>query len=213
VDVAVDADLAFTFSEAVLAGTGTISVWSAGAVVDTVPVANAVFDGATVTVDLPTDLDPGSDYFVRVAPTAIVDAAGNAFAGITDATAFNFTTAGTAPTENTFDMAAGGTYAGTDGEVDVFQYELDSSSGRAVGNDGEVEVTGFTAGEDRMEFVDAGDQLTTANFETFPGVSLAENPFADNTTIAFDPDAGVSNIITIQGIQDDALDTIDYAVA
>jgi len=211
-DVAVDADLVFTFSEDVQAGTGNISVFDAGGVVEAVAVGNAVFDGNTVTVDLTTDLDPGTDYFVRVATTAIVDAAGNAYAGITLPTAFNFTTAGTAPTENTFDMEAGGTYAGTDGEVDVFQYELDSSSGRAVGNDGEVEITGFTAGEDRIEFVDAGDQLTTANFETFPGVSIAENPFADNTTIAFDPDAGVSNIITVQGIQDDALDTIDYAV-
>jgi methionine-rich copper-binding protein CopC len=212
VDVAVDADLVFTFSEDVQAGTGNISVWNAGGVVETVPVGNAVFDGNTVTVDLATDLDPGTAYYVRVGATAIQDLAGNAFAGITNPGTFNFTTAGEAPTENTFDMEADGTYAGTVGEVDVFRYEVDSSSGRAVGTDGEVEITGFTAGEDRIEFVDAGDQLTTANFETFPGVSLAENPFADNTTIAFDPEAGVSNIITIQGIQDDALDTIDYAV-
>jgi len=116
------------------------------------------------------------------------------------------------PDENVVDMAAGGSYTGTEGEGDVFQYELDSSSGRAVGKDGEVSITGFTAGEDRIEFVDAGDNLTTANFETFPGVSLAENPFADNTVIAFDPDAGVANVITLAGIQDAELDTIDYLV-
>lgn len=217
VDVAVDADIVLTFNEDVQAGTGNISVFNAAddTLVEAVAVGNAEFDGATVTVDLVADLEAGTDYYVRVAPTAIEDMADTPFAGIGNPTAFNFTTAGDAPapTGNTFDMAAGGTYAGTVGEVDVFRYEVDSSSGRAVGTDGEVEITGFTAGEDGLEFVDAGVNLTTANFETFPGVSLAENPFADNTTIAFDPDAGVPSLITIQGIQDDALDTIDYAVA
>jgi hypothetical protein len=212
VAVAVDTDIVMTFSEDVQAGTGSIAILTTAGVVATIPIASAVFDGNTVTVDLPADLQPGTTYGISVTPGAILDLAGNPFAGIINPLDFNFTTAGSAPTENTFDMAAGGTYAGTDGEVDVFQYELDSSSGRAVGNDGEVEITGFTTGEDRIEFVDAGDQLTTANFETFPGVSLAENPFADNTTIAFDPDEGVASLITIQGIQDDALDTIDYAV-
>jgi hypothetical protein len=105
-------------------------------------------------------------------------------------------------------------YTATDGVVDVFQYEVDSSvEGRVVGKDGEVSITGFTVGEDRLEFddVEAGT-LTDANFTTFPGVSLAENPFADNTIIVFDPDEGVSNVITIAGIQDAALDTIDFAV-
>jgi methionine-rich copper-binding protein CopC len=211
-DVAVDTDIVLTFDEDVQAGTGNISVFNAGGLVEAVDVADADFDGATVTVDLTADLEPGTFYFVRVDATAIQDLAGNAFAGITSPLDFNFTTVDDAPAENTFDMAAGGTYAGTVGEVDVFQYEVDSSSGRAVGTDGEVEITGFTAGEDRIEFMDAGNQLTTANFDTFPGVSLAENPFADNTTIAFDPDEGVASLITIQGIQDGALDTIDYLV-
>jgi hypothetical protein len=213
-DVAVDTDIVLTFDEDVQAGTGNISVFSAGELVEAVPVGNAVFDGNTVTVDLTADLEPGTTYYVRVPATAIQDLAGNAFAGITNPLDFNFTTAGEAPpAENVVDMAASEAYTATDGVVDVFQYEVDSTTGRAVGTDGEVFITGFNVAEDRLEFVDAGDQMTTANFETFPGVSLAENPFADNTTIAFDPDEGVASLITVVGIQDAALDTIDYAVA
>lgn len=114
--------------------------------------------------------------------------------------------------ENVVEMSAGGSYDGTEGVVDVFQYDVDSSSGRVIGKDGKVDIAGFNAGEDRIEIVDAGDQLTTSSFETFPGVALGENPFSDNTLIAFDPDAGVASLITVAGIQDGALDTIDYLV-
>ncbi|HBT87670.1 Ig-like domain-containing protein [Desulfobacter sp.] len=209
-DVPVDADLVLNFSETVQAGTGNILVFDADGLVEAVSVEDAIFDGNTVTVDLLADLAPGTDYYVRVQPTAIEDEAGNAFAGIAAPTDFNFTTVAVAGNE--VDMTAGGSYTATDGVVDVFQYEVDSSSGRAVGKDGEVSITGFNLAEDSLQFVDAGDNLTDANFTTFAGVSLAENPFADNTTVAFDPDAGVSNVITIAGIQDAALATIDFTI-
>jgi len=115
--------------------------------------------------------------------------------------------------QNVVDMAAGEEYTATDGVVDVFQYELDSSSGRAVGLDGEVSITDFNVDEDELQFTDeAGDTLTTENFTEFDGVSLGENPFADNTLIAFDPDEGVSSLITLSGVQDAALETIDFSV-
>jgi hypothetical protein len=92
-DVAVDANLVLTFDEDVQAGTGNISVFNADGLVEAVSVEDAIFDGSTVIVDLLTDLEPGTDYFVRVQPTAIEDEAGNAFAGFGDPTALNFTTA------------------------------------------------------------------------------------------------------------------------
>jgi hypothetical protein len=213
--VAVDADIVMTFSEDVQAGTGNIVLFSGATPVASIPVDNAAvtIDGDSVTVDLPADLAAGTDYFVVVQSGAFEDLAGNDFAGITVPTAFNFTTAGDPlPAENVVDMAAGTAYTATDGVVDVFQYEVDSTTGRAIGTDGEVSITGFNVAEDRLEFVDAGDNLTNANFETYPGVSIAENPFADNTAIGFDPDEGVASLITVVGIQDVALDTIDYAV-
>jgi hypothetical protein len=150
IDVPADLDeIVMIFDEDVQAGTGNISVWSAGAVVESVPVGNAVIDGATVTVDLTTDLDPGTDYFVRVAATAIVDAAGNAFAGITLPTAFNFTTAdGEVPvyTEVTLEDLA--TVDVSDGAYKVI-VDFAAADGVKLGN-----IDGFGA-DDLIEFQNA----------------------------------------------------------
>jgi hypothetical protein len=99
VDVAVDSDIVLTFNEDVTAGTGVIRVFNAGdgSLVEAVPVGNAVFEGATVRVDLTAVLEPGTAYYVWVEAGVIQDLAGNAFAGITNPTAFNFTTAGETP--------------------------------------------------------------------------------------------------------------------
>ncbi|MCP4116878.1 MAG: DUF4214 domain-containing protein [Desulfobacteraceae bacterium] len=120
-----------------------------------------------------------------------------------------------ATTENAVDMANGGSYTATDGVVDVFTYQLDSTSGRAVQADGTVTIEGFNVAEDRLVFDDVeGGTMTAANFVTFAGVSIAENPFADNTIIAFDPNTeGESGIITLSGIQDADLSTVDFSIA
>jgi len=165
-------------------------------------IATAVYD--TVNNDI--------DFIAATAGTYTFDYAITDGIATSTATATVTVTGGDVTAENVVDMAAGSAYTGTDGVVDVFQYEVDSTTGRVVGKDGEVSITGFNVTEDRFEFVDAGDNLTTANFETFPGVSIDENPFQNYTAIAFDPDAGVSNVITIAGIEDKALDTIDFLV-
>lgn len=50
------------------------------------------FNGATVTITLASPLQAGQTYHVRIDPTAIIDAAGNAYPGIAD-DALTFTTA------------------------------------------------------------------------------------------------------------------------
>ncbi len=52
--------------------------------------------GAAVTIDPTSDLGSGSGYHVEIAATAITDTSGNPFAGISDASSWNFTTADTA---------------------------------------------------------------------------------------------------------------------
>jgi methionine-rich copper-binding protein CopC len=155
-DVAVDTDIVLTFDEDVQAGTGNISVYNAGGLVEAVPVGNAVFDGNTVTVDLTTDLAPGTFYYVRVAATAIEDLAGNAFAGITNPLDFNFTTAGDAPPvgeEVTVDAttAAAGALDASDAE-----YTFLVSGGATYTQ----EITGFEAG-DVLDF--PADNAPTVN--------------------------------------------------
>ena len=63
----------------------------------TIPFTAEMVDGATVTVTYVYDeavggLDKDAEYFVTVDAGALEDAAGNAFAGVADATAWTFTT-------------------------------------------------------------------------------------------------------------------------
>ncbi|MEG5097982.1 Ig-like domain-containing protein, partial [Microcoleus sp. B13-B4] len=111
--VAVAADLVVTLSEAVQKGIGNIVIKkvSDNSVVETIDVtsANVTVSGSTVTVNPTADLAQGTDYYVEIAAGAIKDLAGNNYAGITGATAWNFTTAAApdtiAPTATTFTPA------------------------------------------------------------------------------------------------------------
>ncbi|MCL1467457.1 DUF4347 domain-containing protein [Argonema galeatum] len=111
--VAVAANLVVTLSEAVLKGTGNLVIKkvSDNSVVETIDVtsANVTVSGSSVTVNPTADLLPGTDYYVEIAAGAIKDVAGNNYAGITGATAWNFTTATApdtiAPTATTFTPA------------------------------------------------------------------------------------------------------------
>ena len=106
-DVAVGANLVVTFSEAVQAGTGNIIIKNAadGTAVETIDVANATINGTTLTINPTADLAAGTAYYVEIAAGAVTDLAGNDFAGIADATTWNFTT-----------VADGGTGGGDGGD-------------------------------------------------------------------------------------------------
>jgi methionine-rich copper-binding protein CopC len=99
--VLVDANLVATFSEPVVKGIGTITLkrTSDNSTVESFNVASSarlVFSGQTLTINPINDLGPGVGYHVLIDSTAIVDTSGgNAFAGISTTTAWNFTTAGT----------------------------------------------------------------------------------------------------------------------
>ena len=94
--VAIDLNLTLSFSETVQAGSGNITVFNSnGTVAKTMAVTDTSqvsFSGSTVTINPTTDLAPGHGYYVNLAAGAIKDLAGLSFAGISGATAFNFTT-------------------------------------------------------------------------------------------------------------------------
>ena len=96
VNVSPTGPFTFTFDEVVQAGTGDFEVRLASddSLVAAYDVAgpSVDFTGDTVTLTPPTALDLSTDYYFTVAPTAVLDAAGNAFAGISDPTALNFST-------------------------------------------------------------------------------------------------------------------------
>lgn len=95
-------NIVLTFSEAVVLGTGNITIVNAADATDTrtISIADATqvsLSGTVLTINPAADLKVGGAYYVNVPATAVLDAAGNAYAGIADATTLNFTVAAAAP--------------------------------------------------------------------------------------------------------------------
>ncbi len=96
--VPIDANLVATFSEPIVKGTGTITIkrTSDNSTVQTFNAASSsalTFSGQTLTIDPTTNLASGAGYYVLIDSGAVVDTSGgDAFAGISAPTAWNFTT-------------------------------------------------------------------------------------------------------------------------
>jgi Ca2+-binding RTX toxin-like protein len=99
--VAVGSNLVLTFGENIAKGTGFIELRSSdGTLIEQFSAANSpalTFSGYTLTINPTANLSYATGYYVMVANTAVVDLAGNAFAGITDETVFTFTTQAAPP--------------------------------------------------------------------------------------------------------------------
>lgn len=104
IGVAPGADLVLHFSEAVQAGAGSILIYNSnGTVARTISVTDTsqvTLAGNSVTINPSSDLSAGSAYYVNVGSGALRDAAGNAWAGISNSTALSFTTASTTSTDD-----------------------------------------------------------------------------------------------------------------
>ncbi|RMH50850.1 MAG: hypothetical protein D6686_05295 [Alphaproteobacteria bacterium] len=85
-DVPVDTAIALTFSEPVIAGSGSIALHdvASAATIAAIDIAAAAITGDTVTIQPPAPLPAGRQVAVRIPAGAITDAAGNAFPGIAD---------------------------------------------------------------------------------------------------------------------------------
>jgi hypothetical protein len=127
--VPVDADLVAAFSETITAGTGTITLWRDGGTepVETFDVSSSprlTFSGQTLTIDPTANLAPGRPYHLLIDSGAIVDTSGgDAFTGISDPTAWSFTTAGT-PVDTYAEWIANPDF-GLEPEDQDFRYDFD----------------------------------------------------------------------------------------
>ena len=95
--VAINSNIVLTFSEAVKVGQGAIEVRkvSDNSVLSLVSIDDpdqVAVSGATVTVNLATDLPANANIYVAIAPGVILDLAGNSYGGIIGKTALNFST-------------------------------------------------------------------------------------------------------------------------
>jgi len=95
--VAVDTDLEITFNEDVVARGGNLLLKETldDSTVVTIPVegTQVTVNNSEVRVNLGVTLEPNNGYYVNVEQGAFTDTAGNNFAGITDKTFWNFSTA------------------------------------------------------------------------------------------------------------------------
>lgn len=96
-NVAVNANLILTFNEAVKPGTGNIEIRNAadGSLVQSITVTDTSkvnFAGNVLTINPGSDLSSDTSYYVTFASGVVRDLAGNAFAGISSAAVFSFTT-------------------------------------------------------------------------------------------------------------------------
>jgi hypothetical protein len=95
--VAIDSNLVITFSETVDAETGYINLYktTGDELIQAFNVASDISGSGTdtITANPSSDLDGETDYYVKIDATAFDDTSGNSFAGITDTTTWNFTSA------------------------------------------------------------------------------------------------------------------------
>ncbi len=96
-EVATNANIVLTFSEAVDAESGNITIkkTSDDSTIETIDVTGAKVSGSgstAITVNPSTDLTADIDYYILIDATAFDDTAGNSYAGISSTTALNFST-------------------------------------------------------------------------------------------------------------------------
>ena len=181
VDVVVGTNLKLTFDEDVAAGTGSFTIVDAdGNVVETIAAADAAIAGSIVTLDPVADLAAGTEYNVHADATAIVDAAGNAFAGIAD-DSFSFTTTLiVGPTDMSADLGTDTEAANLDAATGSFKFTDDAT---VLNN---VIISNFTA-DDVIEVSNAlADDYSITNAGT-------------DVTIEYN-NAGVTNTILLTGV-------------
>jgi len=94
-NVTKSSNIVLTFDENIVAGHGNFVI-SNGSDVRIISVADTLISGKVVTINPPSDLNPGKTYHVTAPKGIVKDAAGNDYAGISNTTTLNFTTKTTA---------------------------------------------------------------------------------------------------------------------
>ncbi|MBF4694742.1 Ig-like domain-containing protein [Fusibacter ferrireducens] len=196
-NVGVNDNLVITFSEAVNVGTGNIVIKKSSddSTVETIDVTGVQVSGDgtnTITVNPSVTLTGEIGYYVQIDGTAFDDTSGNSYAGISDTTSWNFTTADvTAPTLNTKSPADGANNVGVnDNLVLTFSELVNVGTGNIVikksSDNSTVETIDVTSGQVTGD----GTNTITVN----PSITLAGETgyYVQIDTTAFDDTSGNS---------------------
>jgi|GEM_PF-3074459 len=158
-NVAANSNLVITFSEAVDAETGNINLYktTGDVLVQAFDVTTDITGTGsdTITINPTSNLDGGTDYYIKIDATAFDDTAGNSYAGIDDTTTWNFTTADiTAPTVSeitavstpTTDTTPNYTFNSTEAGTITYGGDCSSSTSSAVAGDNTITLTTLSDG-------------------------------------------------------------------
>lgn len=190
--VAVGADIVLTFSENIQAGAGNITISDGAGDTRTIPVGDPqiTIAGATLTINPSADLRELTGYHLQIAATAVRDAAGNAYVGISDTTTLNFTTADTtAPllvSSNPADNATAVPLASN--IVLTFSENVQAGTGSIVISDGAGDTRSIPVGDAQITIagnVVTIDPATDLNQSTGYNVQIAATAFLDGAGNAY----------------------------
>ncbi|MCK5475065.1 MAG: Ig-like domain-containing protein [Candidatus Pacebacteria bacterium] len=137
--VAFDTNLVITFNEAVDVETGNIVIKKTldNSIVETIGVTSGQVTGTgtiTITINPTLSFESGTDYYIQIDATAFDNTTSNSYAGISDSTTWNFTTADTVnPTVSTLSPVDGatGTVVGAN-LVITFDENVDAEAGNII---------------------------------------------------------------------------------
>ena len=189
------ANLTLTFDKAILPGSGTINLYrsSDNSLVESYNVSSGLgsitdingaslgrltFGSTTITLNPGSDLISGASYYIKIDGTAVIDQAGNAYVGITDATTLDFQTTGGANALPTL-TASAGTTSFTEG-ADTASTPVVIDNGLTVADtdnatlaSATVAITGnLHAAEDSLAFTNDGSTMgnISASYNAGTGV-------------------------------------------
>lgn len=156
--VSVTVNLLLTFDAAVNRQTGNITIKKASddSIVETIDVTSGQVTGtgtATITINPSVTFESETDYYIQVGATAFDDIAGNSYAGITDTTTWNFTTADVVdPIVTTFSPADGASDVALASNLMIaFNEAIDVETGnitiKKASDDSTVETIDVTSGQ------------------------------------------------------------------
>ncbi len=191
-------NLVLTFSEDVVVGTGNITIVNAANAADTrtIPVtdtAQVSVSGKVITVNPTADLTEGASYYVNIPASAILDKAGNSYAGINDATTLNFTAAAAVVPGQTFVLTK--SVQATAGTTGNDTFIAGDEGGSATLNAGD-QITGG-GGNDVLKIYNSAATDNTANFSSavVTGVQTVEAAFAaTGQALNVSGNTGVTNV-------------------
>lgn len=147
--VAVDSNIILTFSENIVAGTGSITLYdSIGNVVQAFDISSDVtVSGNTITLNPTVNLSNGSSYYVLVDTAAVDDVAGNSYLGISDITTLNFQTSSSSVSAATSTITASPTSLTADGTTtSTITVQLKDTNGNNLTASGGTIVLATTLG-------------------------------------------------------------------